>query len=164
MMTHKKKSLLFLVDDDALFLKALEINFAYNSEYSVKTFPTGESCLENISQRPDVVILDYNLNSIDINAINGIQTLDKIKSGDPLIPVVMLSSQDKIEVAVNCMKHEAVDYIVKSETAFIRLQKVITDIFQSQKTKKNPGDDVEGCWAWWSRGSAGQSRRRVTTL
>ena len=92
--------------------------------------------LENISQNPDVVILDYCLNSIDIDTINGIETLDKIRSTNPLIPVIMLSSQDKIEVAVNCMKHMAFDYIVKSETAFIRLQKDITTIFHNQKREK----------------------------
>ena len=48
----------------------------------------------------------------------------------------MLSSQDKIEVAVNCMKHQAFDYIVKSETAFLRLQKTITTIFHYQKIEK----------------------------
>ena len=132
----ENKILLFLVDDDALFLKSLEIEFTDNTESVIKTFPTGELCLENISQNPDVIILDYYLNSIDRNAINGLETLDRIKTANQTIPVVMLSSQDKIEVAVNCMKHQAFDYIVKSETAFIRLQKTITTIFHYQKLEK----------------------------
>lgn len=132
----EKKILLFLVDDDALFLKSLEIEFTDNTESVIKTFPTGELCLENISQNPDVIILDYCLNGIDRNAINGLETLDRIKTANQTIPVVMLSSQDKIEVAVNCMKHQAFDYIVKSETAFIRLQKAITTIFHYQKLEK----------------------------
>jgi two-component system, OmpR family, response regulator len=136
MMMHEKKILLFLVDDDALFLKSLEIEFTDTTQSIIKTFPTGELCLENISQNPDVVILDYHLNSIDKNAINGLETLDRIKAVNQTIPVVMLSSQDKIEVAVNCMKHQAYDYIVKSETAFIRLQKAITTIFHYQKIEK----------------------------
>ena len=135
-MINDKKILLFLVDDDALFLKSLEIDFSDNTESIIKTFPTGELCLKNISQNPDVIILDYHLNSIDKNAINGLETLDRIKAVDQTIPVVMLSSQDKIEVAVNCMKHQAFDYIVKSETAFIRLQKAITTIFHYQKLEK----------------------------
>ena len=135
-MINDKKILLFLVDDDALFLKSLEIEFADNTESIIKTFPTGELCLENISQNPDVIILDYHLNSIDKNAINGLETLDRIKTANQTIPVVILSSQDKIEVAVNCMKHQAFDYIVKSETAFIRLQKTITTIFHYQKLEK----------------------------
>jgi DNA-binding NtrC family response regulator len=136
MMMDENKILLFLVDDDALFLKSLEIEFTDNTESVIKTFPTGELCLENISQNPDVIILDYYLNSIDRNAINGLETLDRIKTANQSIPVVMLSSQDKIEVAVNCMKHQAFDYIVKSETAFIRLQKTITTIFHYQKLEK----------------------------
>ena len=135
-MMDENKILLFLVDDDALFLKSLEIEFIDNTESVIKTFPTGELCLENISQNPDVIILDYCLNSIDRNAINGLETLDRIKTANQAIPVVMLSSQDKIEVAVNCMKHQAFDYIVKSETAFIRLQKTITTIFHYQKLEK----------------------------
>ena len=136
MMIDENKILLFLVDDDALFLKSLEIDFTDNTESIIKTFPTGELCLENISQNPDVIILDYYLNSIDKNAINGLETLDRIKTANQTIPVVILSSQDKIEVAVNCMKHQAFDYIVKSETAFIRLQKTITTIFHYQKLEK----------------------------
>jgi len=133
---NEKKILLFLVDDDPLFLKSLEIEFAQNTESAIMTFATGEKCLENLSLNPDIVILDYYLNSVDKNAINGLEILDKIKAANPLIPVVMLSSQDKIEVAVNCMKHQAFDYIVKSETAFIRLQKAITTIFHYQKIEK----------------------------
>jgi DNA-binding NtrC family response regulator len=133
---NEKKILLFLVDDDVLFLKSLEIEFAHNTQSTIKAFPTGELCLENISQNPDIIILDYYLNSIDKDAINGLETLDKIKKANPGIPVIMLSSQDKISVAVNCMKHQAFDYIVKSETAFIRLQKAITTIFHYQKIEK----------------------------
>jgi two-component system, OmpR family, response regulator len=96
MMIDENKILLFLVDDDALFLKSLEIEFTDNTESVIKTFPTGELCLENISQNPDVIILDYCLNSIDRNAINGLETLDRIKTANQTIPVVMLSSQDKI--------------------------------------------------------------------
>jgi DNA-binding NtrC family response regulator len=128
--------LLFIVDDDALFLKSLEIDFAQNTQFVIKTFATGELCLENIAQNPDIIILDYNLNGIIKNAINGLETLDRIKTTNPQIPVIMLSSQDSIEVAVNCMKHQAFDYIVKSETAFIRLQKAIDTIFYHKKIEK----------------------------
>jgi DNA-binding NtrC family response regulator len=135
-MTIENKILLFLVDDDALFLKSLEIEFAENTESIIKTFSTGELCLENISQNPDVIILDYHLDCVDKDSINGLETLDRIKKANQAIPVIMLSSQDKIEVAVNCMKHQAFDYIVKSETAIIRLQKAITTITHYQKIEK----------------------------
>ena len=89
-----------------------------------------------LTLNPDVIILDYFLDGIDKNAMNGIETLDKIKSYNPDIPVVMLSSQDKIDVAINCMHHRAFDYVVKSETAFVRLQKIISTIFRYKKMEK----------------------------
>ena len=134
MKTEKIK--LFLVDDDALFLKSLEIEFLQNADFTIETYATGELCLENLSHNPDVIILDYFLNGIVENAMNGLETLDKIKAFNPDIPVVMLSSQDKIDVAINCMHHRAFDYVVKSETAFVRLQKIITTIFRYKKMEK----------------------------
>jgi two-component system OmpR family response regulator len=131
-----EKIKLFLVDDDAVFLKSLEIEFLQHGDFDIETFATGELCMENISHNPDVIILDYFLDGINKAAMNGMQTLDKIKASNPDISVVMLSSQDKIEVAVNCMHHRAFDYVVKSETAFTRLQKIITTIFQYKKMEK----------------------------
>jgi len=135
-MNKDAKIKLFLVDDDALFLKSLEIAFLQQADFTIETFATGELCLQQLSHKPDVIILDYYLNGIDAKAMNGIETLDKIKAFNPDIPVVMLSSQDKIDVAVNCMHHRAFDYVVKSETAFVRLQKIITSIFSFKKMEK----------------------------
>ena len=131
-----EKIKLFLVDDDALFLKSLQIEFLVHADFTIETYATGELCVANLSHNPDVIILDYHLDGIDKNAMNGMATLDKIKASNPDIPVVMLSSQDKIDVAINCMHHRAFDYVVKSETAFMRLQKIITTIFRYKKMEK----------------------------
>lgn len=135
-MTNENKILLFLVDDDALFLKSLEIEFSHNPDYEIRCYSTGELCLDDLSLNPDAIILDYHLNGVNENAVNGLETLDKIKLFNYKIPVIILSSQDKIEVAVDCMKHQAFDYFVKSETAFIRIEKAIALIFHTQKIEK----------------------------
>ena len=111
---------LFLVDDDILFLKSLEIDFSNNLAFDIYTFQSGEACLAAMGAKPDIVILDYMLDGLNPKAMNGIATLDKIKSIDMDIPVIMLSGQDKIDVAVNCMHHKAYDYVVKSETSYLR--------------------------------------------
>lgn len=135
-MSNEKKIKLFLVDDDPLYLKMLEIELGSNKEFLIESFATGEICIANLGKKPDVIILDYFLDNIDKSAMNGIQVLDKIKSTNPEISVVMLSSQDKIEVAVNCMHHKAFDYIVKSETAYIRLRMAIAVIAHIKKTER----------------------------
>lgn len=136
MMKNDNKIKIFLVDDDAVFLKLLEIEFLEHADFTIETYPTGELCIANLSHNPDIIVLDFHLDGIDKNAMNGLATLDKIKAFNADIPVIMLSSQDKIEVAVSCLHHKAFDYIVKSETAFMRLQKTINAIFEYKKMKK----------------------------
>ena len=135
-MNNGNKIKLFLVDDDAVYLKLMEIEFLQHADFDIETYPTGELCIQNLSNNPDIIILDYYLDGVDKSAMNGLETLDKIKASNPNIPVVMLSSQDKIDIAISCMHHGAFDYVVKSETAFHRLQKIITRIFSYKKIEK----------------------------
>ena len=127
---------IFLVDDDALFLKSIEIEFAHTGGYLVRTFLTGEDCFEALGNCPDIIILDYHLNSFNPTAMNGILVLDKIKLVCPSSLVIMLSSQDSIEIAVDCMRHHALDYVVKSPTAFLHLHKIIEDNWRYKKLEK----------------------------
>ena len=132
----KNKIKIFLVDDDAVFLKLLEIEFLQHADFDIETYATGELCMENLSHLPNVIVLDYYLNGIQENAMTGIETLDKIKAVDSEIAVIVLSGQDSIDIAISCMHHKAFDYVVKSETAFLRLKKVIPAIFQYKKMEK----------------------------
>lgn len=132
----KNKIKIFLVDDDAVYLRLLEIQFLEHGDFDIEIYTSGEQCLNNLSKEPDLIILDYLLDGVDRDAMNGIKVLDKIKEYNAEIPVVMLSAQDKIDVAINCMHHAAFDYVVKSETAFMRLLKIITSIFEMNKLKK----------------------------
>jgi two-component system OmpR family response regulator len=135
-MSHDKKIRIFLVDDDVVFLKSLEIEFLQHGAFHIETFVSGELCVASMAHKPDVVILDYLLDGTDASAMDGIKTLDMLLAIDAELPVIMLSAQDKIEVAVDCMHHKAFDYVVKSETSFIRLQKIITAIFTYRKMEK----------------------------
>ena len=128
-----KKTKLFLVDDDALYLKMLENDFKNSDDFEIETYSTGEECIANLGNNPDIIVLDYYLDGINKSAMNGMDTLDRIKIEYPTLPVIMLSSQDSIEVAIDCMHHKATDYVVKSETAFVRLQKIVTNILMYNK-------------------------------
>jgi DNA-binding NtrC family response regulator len=130
------KTKIFLIDDEPILLKLLQIQFLELGGFIVETFTTGEHCIDNLSDNPDIIISDYYMNSIVKDAMNGLETLDKIKSINNAIPVIILSSQSKIDVAVNCMHHKAVDYVVKNEFAFLRLQKIIKNILSYQKKQQ----------------------------
>jgi DNA-binding NtrC family response regulator len=127
-MNYFPKFTVFIVDDDVLYLKMLEIDFKDHGNFNIHTFSTAEDCIKQIHQVPDLIVLDYHLDGINKKATTGIQALDQIKKINPNIPIVILSAQDKIEVAIECMHHKAYDYVVKSETAFMRLKHIIEGI------------------------------------
>ena len=127
-MKNLPKLKVFLVDDDALFLKDEEIDMNQENEYNIKTFATGELCIAHLSQNPDVIVIDYWLNGVTKDAMNGQQVLDEVKRFNSDIAVVILSEQKKIDVAVNCMHHRAFDYVEKGKTAFKKLHHILHTI------------------------------------
>lgn len=135
-MIAESRIKLFLVDDDAVFLKLMEIELLQNLEFDVETYSSGELCMASIGHNPDIIILDYNLDGMDKNAMNGIETLNRIKAFNPEIQVVMLSSQDNIDVAIDSVHLSAIEYVVKSETAISRIEKIIAAILNFKKMEK----------------------------
>ncbi|MEO6190102.1 MAG: response regulator, partial [Saprospiraceae bacterium] len=118
------------------YLKLLESELMNQADFIIETYNTGELCLANLLHEPDAIILDYYLNGIVKDAMNGLEVLDKIKQLNPNIPVIMLSSQDSIDVAISCMHHQAHDYVIKNETTYLRLHKIINSIFEKNKLEK----------------------------
>ena len=56
-MDNENRVKLFLVDDDALYLKLLEIEFREHADFDIETFATGELCMEHLSASLNLVIL-----------------------------------------------------------------------------------------------------------
>jgi DNA-binding NtrC family response regulator len=109
----------FLIDDDKLFLTSLSHQLK-DTFRKVEAFSTGEEFLKQLKKGPCVIILDYYLNSCYKDAMNGLEVLKKIKQVNPKAEVIMLSSQEKMEIAVDTIKHGAYDYIVKNHNVFLR--------------------------------------------
>ncbi len=134
-----KSSTIFIIDDDPMMQSMLKDHLSAMSNFTIHTFATGEEALASGQLVPDIVFLDYNLDSKIANVMDGIDVLREIKSKYPATEVVMLSGQDKIEVAVDTMKYGAFDYIVKGESAFYRAEKTVFNLFKLAQLKKNAG-------------------------
>ena len=117
-----KEIIIFLVDDDPLYLKSLEFEFCQNPKLKIITFLTSQACIEKLFLNPDVIILDYILTIPHEKALDGLQTLMKIKETLPDTQVIMLSALESVEVATNSIKLGASDYVVKNRNTFIQLK------------------------------------------
>jgi two-component system, OmpR family, response regulator len=112
---------IFVVDDDEMLSMALEDYLARKTNCEVSIFSTGEECLEHLSEEPDIIILDYNLNSVQKDAADGLVILEEIKKLNDHIKIVMLSSQDATWIILQTKKMGAAEYVVKNESAFEKI-------------------------------------------
>jgi DNA-binding NtrC family response regulator len=129
----KQVKTIFIVDDDPMQASMLQDYLSKYSTFDFHVYNNGDECIKNLSLNPQVIFLDYNFDMAGKNAMDGLDILREIKARQPNTEVVMLSGQDRIEVAVNTMKYGAFDYIVKSESAFHRAENVIFNIIKRLK-------------------------------
>lgn len=100
---------IFVVEDDVFFGQTLKYHLSLNPDYTVHLFEKGKDCLSNFHLKPDIICLDFGLPDI-----SGDVLLKKIKEINSKIPVIIISGQEDIEVAINFLKIGATDYIVKN--------------------------------------------------
>ena len=128
------KPLILVVDDEPMQREMLKDHLSKMSGFEIHDFGTGEECLAAAKiRKPTIIFLDFYLNKEVKDAMDGIEVLQEIKAKYPETDVVMISGQDKIEVAVNSIKYGAFDYIVKGEGAFYRAEKTVFNIYRFHK-------------------------------
>jgi DNA-binding NarL/FixJ family response regulator len=121
-VTPKK---IFIVDDDAMLAEALTDFLTRKTSHRIQVFSTGEECLNHLAEKPDVIILDYYLNTVEKDAANGMEILQVIKKHYPELHVIMLSSQERYAIALQTIQKGAEQYVIKDEEAFGKIASII---------------------------------------
>lgn len=117
---------IFIVDDEPLLSEMLTDYLKDQYEgFNIKSFPTGEACLQSLEEQPDAVVLDYYLNSKEKDAANGIDILKEIKKRNKALPVIILSSQKSYATAAQTILYGAVHYVIKGQDAFEEIFQLI---------------------------------------
>ncbi|MGQ9509038.1 MAG: sigma-54-dependent transcriptional regulator, partial [Thermodesulfobacteriota bacterium] len=99
---------ILIVDDEPILRESLEIALK-DSGFEVYSARSGEEGLTLFKiNSPDLVLLDHWL-----PGINGDEVLRQIKEESPQTPVIIMTAQGSIEMAVNSMKMGAFDFLIK---------------------------------------------------
>ncbi|HKK58765.1 MAG TPA: response regulator [Salinivirga sp.] len=119
------KSTILLVDDDFIFLEMLKESLVDEDKYNIVGFQSGEECLNHLHLKPDIIVLDYFLNSENPNAKNGLDVLKEIKKRDSKVKVIILSGQEDGNLVYDFVRENAANYVVKDDNAFDNIKKAI---------------------------------------
>lgn len=122
---------IFLVEDDVWIGKLLQHHLSSNPQYEVTLLPSAIDCLNNLYKKPDVICIDYGLPDIPGDVL-----FQKIQAINKFIPIVVISGQEKISVAVNFLKAGAYDYIVKDDSTKEKLWNSLLKIKENIGLKK----------------------------
>jgi len=132
-MGAKREIRILIVEDHpdhaAVMRKRLE---ASNRAYRVEVARTGQDGLEILKKRRfAIILLDYSLPDGD-----GLQWLDRLKKIDPDVPVVFVTAEESLTVAVEAMKRGAADYVVKHCDYVVVLPLTVKDVLDRQASHR----------------------------
>ncbi len=122
---------IFVVEDDNWYSKILEYHLSLNSDYQVTCFASGKDVLANLHKKPDLITIDFSMPEY-----RGDKLLEKIKEVNKDIPVIVISSQEEISVAVKLLKMGATDYIVKDNNTIDILWNAILKVRENKELRK----------------------------
>lgn len=122
---------IFIVEDDKWYGEILRYHISLNPDHKVTLFETAKELLDNLYLQPDLVTLDFSLPDM-----NGDKLYQKIREINSHVPVIAISSQENIAVAVNLLKMGVSDYLVKDDSTKDLLWNSIARIKENQTLKK----------------------------
>ncbi|MFN4123742.1 MAG: sigma-54-dependent transcriptional regulator [Flavobacteriales bacterium] len=127
MQQHYK---IFIVEDDPWYLKVLKHHLSLNPDFEIFTFADADTCIKQLHLNPDLVCIDFVLPDL-----NGDQLLKRIKAFNQDIPVIVISGQDEIKIAIALLKSGAEDYLVKDDHTKDLLWNKVHQLRQQKKLK-----------------------------
>ncbi|HSO85261.1 MAG TPA: response regulator [Draconibacterium sp.] len=109
-MDTKKSLLIYVVEDNQVYNRMVCEYLKKQNYTNIKSFLSGSECIKTVmnGENPDIVIQDYFLDDL-----NGIDVLKAIKAKSKNTEFIFLTSNENIEVAIDCIAYGVYDYIIK---------------------------------------------------
>jgi two-component system repressor protein LuxO len=135
-MAPKQPAHIVVIEDNAHMAEMIKDFLTEKfSGIRLTAYKTGEEALAALQEAPTAVLLDYNLDTQNTDALNGIQVMMQLKQKFD-VPVVFLTAQERPDIAASIMKHGAVDYVVKNQQSFGKLERTVRQILEKPQEKK----------------------------
>jgi DNA-binding NtrC family response regulator len=126
---------LLFIDNDRSFMVLAQqlLSKTQGWKFIIHCTQTGQAALEELEKNPDIqlILLDYYLPEV-----NGLDVIREIRSKQISVPIILLTSHRDFRLAVEAIKYEVEDYIVKDEAIEPVLPRAIVNILERVQLKK----------------------------
>ena len=128
----KKLGTVFIVEDNPVERTMLVDFFGKYPSLKITEFATGDECVKEIVLSgivPDIILLDYFLDSEVSLSKDGLEILTKLKEILPNTAIIMHTSVENPRIVELARKKGAFDYIVKGSSGYAKLESIIEKYF-----------------------------------
>ena len=119
---------IFIVDDDPEYSALLQFQLRKLEDTKIQLFSRGEDALEALEDEPDLILLD-----LVMPGQGGLETLRQVKLIKSDIPVIVVSSQSVVGVALEALKLGAYDYITKGHDDTVKVQRLAAQFHERKR-------------------------------
>jgi DNA-binding NarL/FixJ family response regulator len=142
-----KKPLIAVIDDSSIIKEIVTHVLAEELGAQVINFESAESAIREMKvYDPDVILLDYNLDSKSSNNMNGAQFLRKLELIRKSPSVIMMSGQKDKRVTADMLKAGVVSYLPKDDEDFldnlVNEVRLVLDVLHLNKRQKKQQNDL----------------------
>lgn len=126
---------ILLIDDDAAYVNVARhhLNKFTSKKFNLIWKDNGEAGIQELKSNPNIklVLLDYYLPDKD-----GIEVVKQIANENISIPIIFLTTHKNFKLAIEAMKLNVEDYLIKDETSDTMLPRAILTVLERFKIKK----------------------------
>lgn len=135
-------TLLFIDDDPSYMAVAQHLLAKYQGrKFTILWKQDGASALELLERKPpvDMLLIDYYLPEM-----NGLEVTRAIRARNIDIPIIFLTSNRDFRLAIEVMKYDVEDYLVKDEAVDSVLPRTIVNILERVHLKQRIAEQQKG--------------------
>ena len=142
-----KTPLIAVIEDSSIIKEIVTHVLEKEIGAQVINFESAESAIRELEvYDPDIILLDYNLDSKYSKNMNGAQFMRKLELINKSASVIMMSGQKDKRVTADVLKSGAVSYLPKDDEDFlenlVKEVRLVLDVSKLNKKQKKQGKDL----------------------
>jgi len=119
-MSLNQEPVIFVVEDNLMYQSLIAKELESVSSH-IFFYTNGEDCLDELGKNPSIIVMDYNLEG----EMNGLDTIQKVRSTNPEVYVILFSSQKGLNTKEVFLKYGSFDFLEKNSTSLRALRTMV---------------------------------------
>ena len=121
-----------LVVDDDVFVSEMLAEILASEGYRVETAEDGKAALVKLEQQPEISLV---ISDMNMPEMNGLELIEAIRKSGSEVPIIILTGNSEISVAIAALNKGANDYLMKDENINETIAISVENVMEKQQLK-----------------------------